>query len=82
MRLLHIDIETRPRRKLSLKTVGVDGYAPECEILLFGWAYNNGPVQVVTSVRDLPNHVRADLTNPDVIKVAWNVQFERTVIRE
>src|SRR5215831_11474865 len=32
MRLLHIDIETRPRRKLSLKTVGVDGYAPECEI--------------------------------------------------
>ena len=82
MRLLHIDIETRPRRKLSLKTVGVDGYAPECEILLFGWAYNNGPVQVVACVRDLPNHVRADLTNPDVIKIAWNVQFERTVIRE
>ena len=42
MRLLHIDIETRPRRKLCLKTVGVDIYAPECEILLFGWTYNNG----------------------------------------
>jgi DNA polymerase len=82
VRLLHIDIETRPRRKLSLKTVGVDVYAPECEILLFGWAYDNGLVHVVTSVADLPKHVLDDLINQDVTKVAWNVQFERTVIRE
>ena len=80
MRLLHIDIETRA--KLSLKTVGVDVYAPSCEILLFGWAYDNGPVQVVASVADIPKHVLADLTNPEVIKVAWNVRFERVVILE
>ena len=37
---------------------------------------------VVTSIADLPKHVLADLSNPGVWKIAWNIQFERTVIRE
>jgi len=82
MTVLSIDIETYS--SIDLKTCGVYRYveAPDFEILLFAYAYDDEPVQVVdlTAFEDLPEQVMRDLTNPDVIKTAFNANFERTCI--
>ena len=82
MTILQIDIETYS--SVDLTKCGVYRYveAPDFEILLFAYAYDDEPVQVVdfTAFEDLPNHVMQDLTNPHVIKTAFNANFERTCI--
>jgi DNA polymerase len=80
IRRLFIDLETRS--KLILQKVGVDVYSTDCQILIIAWAYDNNPVQVATCDQGIPAHVLADLTNADVLKLAWNAQFERAVLRE
>ncbi|MBH0328251.1 XRE family transcriptional regulator [Brevibacillus brevis] len=82
MTVLQIDLETYS--SIDLKTSGVYRYveAPDFEILLFAYAYDDEPVNVIdlTDFGDLPEQVRADLTNPSVIKTAFNAAFERTCI--
>lgn len=82
MAILQIDLETYS--SVDLKTCGVYRYveAPDFEILLFGYAYNDEPVQVIdlTAFEDLPEQVLNDLTDPAVIKTATNANFERTCI--
>lgn len=82
MAVLQIDIETYS--SVDLIKCGVYKYvdAPDFEILLFGYAYDNEPVEVIdlTAFEDLPDKVMADLTNPNVIKTAFNANFERTCI--
>ncbi|MFB5192771.1 DNA polymerase [Alicyclobacillus fastidiosus] len=82
MTVLQIDLETYS--DVDLKASGVHRYveSPNFEILLFAYAYDDEPVQVVdlTAFEELPDRVMNDLTNPVVIKTAFNAAFERTCI--
>lgn len=82
MRILSIDIETYS--SVDLVKSGVYPYteAPDFEILLFAYAWDDGPVEVIdlTEVEDLPEDVMNALTDPSVIKTAFNANFERTCI--
>ena len=80
--ILGIDIETYC--PVPLPKTGVYRYVDtdDFEILLFSYAYDDGPVQTVDMAcgEQLPENVLADLENPDVIKVAYNAQFERVCL--
>ncbi|MEI7027136.1 DNA polymerase [Paenibacillus sp. y28] len=82
MTVLQIDLETYS--SVDLTKCGVYRYveSPDFEILLFAYAYGDEPVQVVdlTAFEDLPERVRNDLTDPHVLKTAFNANFERTAI--
>lgn len=82
MTVLQIDLETYS--SVDLKTCGVYRYveAPDFEILLFGFAYDDGPVQVIdlTAFEEIPEEVMYHLTDPRVTKTAYNANFERTCI--
>ena len=79
---LHIDIETYSPEPLA--DCGVHRYAahPDFRILLFAYAFGEGPVTVIdlASGASLPAPVRRALTDPKITKVAHNAAFERTCI--
>jgi DNA polymerase len=79
--VLQIDIETFS--SIDLKDCGVHRYveAPDFEILLFAFAFDDDPVQVVdlTDFQDIPRDV-LEAMRGDVIKTAWNAGFERTAL--
>lgn len=81
MRHLNIDIETYSPNEMSF---GVYRYSEpeEFEILLFSYAYDFGEVHVVdlASGEKIPDEVVNDLRNPEVIKHAYNAQFEITCL--
>lgn len=80
MRSLHIDIESYS--PVDLKKAGLYRYAEEAEVILFQYAYDDEPVTVIDLLQGerVPAHVMRDLTNPDVLKKAFNAAFERAVI--
>ena len=79
MKELGIDIETYS--SYDLKSCGVYRYveAPDWAILLFAYAVDGGPVRCVdlASGESLPEDVLAALTDPAVVKTAYNATFER-----
>ena len=80
---LHIDIETYC--ELDLTKVGVYAYAshPSFEILLFAYAYDDEPVKCIDLINEtLTDDIINDLTDPGVVKVAHNANFEMTCIGE
>ena len=81
-RILGIDIETYS--PVPLPKTGVYRYvdADEFEMLLFSYAYDDGPVQTVDLAcgEKIPDSVLTDLENPKIIKVAYNAQFERVCL--
>ncbi|MGG4397216.1 DNA polymerase [Paenibacillus thiaminolyticus] len=81
MTVLQIDLETYS--SIDLKKCGVHRYveAPDFEILLFGFAFDNDPVEVIdlTAFEDVPKDVM-DALRSDVIKTAFNAAFERTAL--
>lgn len=81
MTSLHIDIETYC--EIDLKKAGAYRYAEEAEIILFAYAYDDEPVVVVDllSGEQIPKRVMDDLTDPFVIKKAFNAAFERAVMQ-
>lgn len=82
MRELGIDIETYGSN--DLVNCGVYKYveAPDFTILLFAYSVDGGPVVCVDFAmgEKLPDDVFAALTDPDVIKTAFNAAFERICI--
>jgi DNA polymerase len=80
MKILSIDLETLGH--VDIKSAGGYKYAESCEILLFGYAYDDNPVRVIdlTNGEEIPRSVLLDLAEPDVLKTAYNAQFERTVL--
>lgn len=82
MRELFIDIETFS--PVNLSKSGVYPYAehPDFDILLFGYAIDGGPVQVVdlASGESLPGEVVEALVDPGVVKWAFNAAFERVCL--
>lgn len=79
---LAIDIETYS--EVELDECGVHRYAedPSFEVLLFAYAWDDGPVMVVdlTVGEELPAEVREALSDPGITKTAWNAAFERTCL--
>lgn len=82
MRTLGIDIETYSSYNLAECGVYKYAEAPDFAILLFAYSVDGGPVQCVelANGEKLPSHVRAALTNPSVIKTAYNAAFERVCL--
>ena len=82
MRTLAIDIETYS--SVSLQKCGVYAYAqsPDFEILLFGYAWDDGPVEVIDLARGqkLPQELQDALYDPEILKTAFNASFERTCL--
>jgi len=82
MKTLRIDIETYS--SVDLIKCGVYKYvdSDDFEILLFGYAFDNEPVQVVdlVSFEAIPEDVHQALTDSNVIKTAYNANFERTCL--
>lgn len=82
MRTLSIDIETYS--SVDLITSGVYAYvdAPDFNILLFAYAYDDEPVQIIDLASDenVPGNILIALTDDNVIKTAYNANFEITCI--
>ena len=80
MRILAIDLETYS--EIDIAKAGLYKYAENSEILLFAYAYNDEPVQVIDMAcgEKIPQQVLADLVSPDVMKTAFNASFEIHVL--
>ena len=80
--VLGIDIETYS--SAPLPRCGVYRYcdAPDFEILLFSYAFDDAPVETVDLAcgESLPKEVLLALEAPNVLKVAYNAQFERVCL--
>ena len=80
--LMGLDLETYS--SAPLPRCGVYRYcdAPDFEILLFSYAFDDEPVQTIdlASGETLPKEVISALEDPEVIKVAYNAQFERVCL--
>lgn len=84
MKNLAIDIETYSSEDLTKTGVYKYASAEDFEILLFAYAYDDEPVQVIdlASGERMPAQVYGDLINPCVLKTAFNANFEITCIQE
>ena len=82
MKILALDIETYS--PLDLEKVGVHKYAEDCEVTLLAYAYNDSPVRIVDLAmgEELPFNLVADLSNPQVMKTAFNAAFELTILEK
>ena len=82
MRTLGIDIETYSSADLVKSGVYAYAAAPDFEILLFGYAFDEEPEQLIDLAcgETLPDEVKAALLDPEVRKTAYNANFERTCI--
>ena len=80
--LMGLDLETYSSEPLP--RCGVYRYcdAPDFEILLFSYAFDDEPVQTIdlASGETLPKEVISALEDPGIIKVAYNAQFERVCL--
>lgn len=80
MTTLHLDLETYCEVPI---THGTHRYASEAEILLFAYAIDGGPVNVVDEAngQPRPRELVDALTDPSVLVQAHNSHFDRTVLR-
>ena len=82
MKTMSIDIETYS--EVNLAKCGVYKYAesPDFEILLFGYAVDGGPVQVVDLAQEetIPEEILEALTDDSITKWAFNANFERVCL--
>lgn len=82
MKTLSMDIETYS--SVDLAKCGVYRYtqSPDFEILLFGYSVDGGDVNVIdlASGEEIPSDVIAALTDENIIKWAFNAQFERVCL--
>ena len=82
IKTLSIDLETRS--SIDISKAGVYKYAesPDFNILLFGVSVNGGPVIVYDLACGdvIPDEILAALSDPGIIKWAYNASFERVCI--
>lgn len=78
-KIMSIDIETYS--SVDLNSCGVYKYveSEDFDILLFAYAYDDMPVEVIELAcgDELPRQVINNLVNKNIIKKAYNAQFER-----
>lgn len=82
MAIMSIDIETYSSVDLIKSGVYTYTEAEDFEILLFGYAFDDEDIQVIDLACDekLPGDVLKALTDPNIIKTAFNANFERTCL--
>lgn len=82
MESLSIDIETYSSVDLNKSGVYAYADAPDFEILLFAYAFDDEKVQItdIAQGEKLPERVMSALTDDNIIKTAYNANFERTCI--
>ncbi|WP_368075402.1 DNA polymerase [uncultured Ruminococcus sp.] len=82
MNMITIDIETRSDKDIS--KCGVYAYTdtPYFDILLFAYSIDGQPVRVVDTANgeEIPENVLVALVDENVIKRAFNVNFERVCL--
>jgi DNA polymerase len=77
---LWFDFETRS--PYDLKKCGIDRYAQDVDLLMMAYAFDEEPVELWEPRNGaMPTRVRAALLDPEVTKIAWNINFERTILR-
>lgn len=83
MRTLAIDLETYSSNDIKY-SVYKYVEAPDFEILLFAYAFDDDPVRVVDLAQGetIPDDVKAALYDKDVIKTAFNANFEINCLRK
>lgn len=82
-RVLSIDLETYS--DVDLSTCGVYRYVEgDFHILLFAYAFDDEETKIVDLAcgEKLPQGVIEAVFDPDIIKAAWNAQFERTCLSQ
>ena len=79
---MHLDLETFSSVDLSRSGVYKYAEAEDFEVLLFGVSVDGGAVRVydLASGDKLPASIKEALTDPKVIKVAHNANFERVCL--
>ena len=79
---MHLDLETFSSVDLSRSGVYKYAEAEDFEALLFGVSVDGGEVRVydLASGDKLPADIKEALTDPEVIKVAHNANFERVCL--
>jgi DNA polymerase bacteriophage-type len=79
--ILHADLEYYS--PLSIKNYPLDVYAAAegSKILMAAFAFNDEPVRVWEYHQGPCKELREGLTDPNVMVAAWNVNYERTVLR-
>ena len=82
MRVLGIDIETYSSIDLIKSGVYAYSSAPDFKILLFAYAFDDDEVKIFEPDSGIPAEILTALTDPDVIKTAYNAEFEITCIRK
>lgn len=82
IKVLEIDIETYSSNDISSCGVYKYAEAEDFTILLFAYACDDKPVQIVdiASGERLPDRIYQALTDPTVLKTAFNATFERVCI--
>lgn len=81
IKTLNIDIETYSDEDLT--KVGVYKYAdsPNFEILLFAYSIDRGPIECEDlTLSEIPDELVAALMDKNVLKIAFNAQFERVCL--
>ena len=77
-----LDLETYS--SAPLPRCGVYRYcdAPDFEILLFSYAFDDAPVQTIDLAcgETIPKEVLLALEDPNILKIAYNAQFERVCL--
>jgi DNA polymerase len=82
MRRLWLDFETRSM--LNIKQCGLDRYAkdPETGVLMLAWAFDEEEPRLWLPClgEPMPAELFAGLTDPTVLKCAWNFNFEKDIL--
>lgn len=76
--VLHVDIETFSSVNLAKSGLYKYAQSPDFAILLFAYAYDDGPVNIIDTAcgEKIPEKILQDLKNPEVVKMAHNAAFE------
>lgn len=84
MKSLHLDLETYSSTDLSKCGVYKYVQAKDFEILLFGYSIDDGDVRVIDLAQGerIPNDIIKALSDENIIKWAYNANFERICLSE
>lgn len=83
MTRLHLDYETAS--EANLKKTGGYRYAedPSTRVLMLGWAYDDDEPELwLPHLNPMPSILEEGLRDPEVIKYAFNANFERLITRD
>lgn len=77
-----LDLDTETYSEVPIKH-GTYAYAERCEVMLFAWSIDEGPVNVwdITSGAPMPKLLAEAIYDPHVEKWAQNAAFDRNVLR-